>query len=320
MNHTTTTRPSTTRTRTASIWCLIDRSGSMESIREDVVGGFDSFLADQRGGDTTALVTVAQFDTQDPYEIIINRLPVDRVPSIRRAFRPRGGTPLFDAIGSLLDHAERTGRGEDRLIVIITDGQENASRRWDRDALFARIARLRERGWTFVFIGANQDSYTTGRALGFGHGSVSNFVGDAPGAHIACESLSRATREWRSKDSSTRRRDEGRFFGDRKEAEEDLRRRSAAKPRTKKSQGWATGVGCRTHGIAWCPDCKPRETDVIVVAGGSAYHRTVRCQALIEGQRSIERKGGQPSPIQAIRLSTAKAQARSACLVCRPEP
>jgi len=258
MTHTTATKAAgPPRTHTHSIWCLIDRSGSMSSIKDDIVGGFDTFFAGQTEDRNRTLVTVAQFDTQDPYEVIVNREPLDRVPSIRDAFTPRGGTPLFDAIGSLLDHAERVGGGEDRLVVILTDGQENASTRWDRATLFGRISVLRERGWTFVFIGANQDSYAMGAALGFGQGSVSNFAADSTGTRAAYESLGRATQDWRTKDPAARRRDEAEFFGQVKEAEDDLRRRHSSSARVSGARWWSSGVDCRNHGTAWCPVCRP---------------------------------------------------------------
>ena len=67
----------------------------------------------------------------------------------------------------MLDRAEAAGGvGADQLVVVLTDGNENASRRWTRAAIFDRITRLQEQGWTFVFLGANQDSYATGGALG----------------------------------------------------------------------------------------------------------------------------------------------------------
>lgn len=215
-----------TEAGTANIWFLLDRSGSMAAIADDVVGGFDTFVADQRAEAGDATMTLVQFDGHDPHEVLVDAAPLDRVPSIAQRFRPRGNTPLFDAVALLLDRAERArGHDADQLVVIFTDGEENASRVWTREALFDRIARLQDRSWTFVFLGANQDSYAAGWGIGLGAGSVSNYIADDAGVGAAYRGLSRATREWRGKSRAGRSVDAQRFWGDVKEAEDDIRRR-----------------------------------------------------------------------------------------------
>ena len=204
----------------SDIWFLIDRSGSMASIARDVVVGFDQFFASQRstGGDAT--VTVVQFDDHDPHDVLVDAAPLARVHSIAERFEPRGSTPLYDAVGLLLDRAERRGGDDaDQLVVVFTDGGENASRRWTQGTLFARISELRDRGWTFVFLGANQDSYATGGSVGFQAGNVSNYDASPMGVQAACSGLDRTVAEWRGKDRATRRRDKDAFWGGRKEAE-----------------------------------------------------------------------------------------------------
>jgi Mg-chelatase subunit ChlD len=206
-----------------ALWFLLDRSGSMSSIADDVTGGFDQFFAEQRSLGRDLTVTLVQFDGQDPQEVVLDAVDLAAVPTLRGSFQPRGSTPLFDALAQMLDRAEAAGGvGTDQLVVVLTDGYENASRRWTREEIFARITRLQEQGWTFVFLGANQDSYATGRDLGVQAGSTSNFRADRQGVALAYESLGRATREWRGKSRTARDADRGRFWGDRKEAEEVL--------------------------------------------------------------------------------------------------
>jgi hypothetical protein len=205
----------------AEIWFLLDRSGSMEAIARDVVVGFDRFFAEQRQVAGDATVTVVQFDDHDPHDVIVDARPLAEVRSIADRFEPRGATPLYDALGRLLDRVEaRGGDDADQLVVVMTDGMENASRRWDQPTLFRRISDLRDRGWTFVFLGANQDSYEAGGALGVGAGNVSNFAPSADGMAATYSGLSRTVREWRGKDRVQRRRDQDDFWGGRKEAEE----------------------------------------------------------------------------------------------------
>ncbi len=122
----------------------------------------------------------------------------------------------------LLDRAEaRGGAPTDNLVVVFTDGEENSSHVWTRSRLFKRIAELRDRGWTFVFLGANQDSYAEAGSLGIASGSTSNFRPTPSNVASAYVGLSRATREWRGKAAQMRMVDKERFWGDRKEAEED---------------------------------------------------------------------------------------------------
>merc|ERR1711893_194 len=92
----------------------------------------------------------------------------DVAPLTADRFKPRGMTPLFDAVGDTILMAEKA-QTEAELIVVVTfsDGEENASRRHSRKSIFDRIAAKRELGWTFVFLGANQDSYEEGGSLGY---------------------------------------------------------------------------------------------------------------------------------------------------------
>ena len=208
----------------ADIWFLIDRSGSMTSIADDVVTGFDRFFAEQRqiAGDTT--VTIIQFDDETPHDVIVDALLVGKVISIRDLFEPRGMTPLYDAAALLLDRAEaHRGDPDDQLVVIFTDRLENASHQWTHKTLFARINALGSKGWTFVFLGANQDSYATGAQLAMPAGNVSNFRADAQGVAAMTDGLSRSVSEWRRKPRDQRRRDSGQFWGGKREAETVLR-------------------------------------------------------------------------------------------------
>src|SRR5262245_63093084 len=111
---------------------LLDRSGSMSAIRDDVIGGFNQFLREQQGRSGECRMTLVQFDTQAPFEILADAARVHEVPPLDAGrYEPRSGTPLLDALGCLLDHAERRARGrdEDPVVVVFTDGEENSSQR-----------------------------------------------------------------------------------------------------------------------------------------------------------------------------------------------
>ncbi len=213
-------------TSRADIWYLLDRSGSMGSIAEFVVQGFDEFVAEQRKEQGVATMTLVQFDGEDVHDVLIDAEPLDRVRSIAGRFAPRGMTPLYDAIGAMLDraeaHLERSGgEAADQLVVIMTDGMENASQRCTAAEIFQRIERLRKAGWTFVFAGANQDSYATGAALGLAKGSTSNFTASPTSVLATHRGLTRSVREWRGKPRATRLADADDFWGGVKEGEDE---------------------------------------------------------------------------------------------------
>ncbi len=80
---------------------ILDRTGSMESIRDDTIGGFNSFLKDQKNQEGKATLTLVQFDSQDPYEIIHHFSPINEVPELdRRTFVPRASTSLARCDGA----------------------------------------------------------------------------------------------------------------------------------------------------------------------------------------------------------------------------
>src|SRR5262245_59865681 len=128
---------------------LLDRSGSMGAIQNDVIGGFNQFLREQQALPGACRMTLVQFDSQHPFEVLSDAVDVNAVGLLdAQRYRPRGGTPLLDALGQLLDHAERRARGrdEDAVVVVFSDGQENASHAWTRAALFERIEGLKAKG------------------------------------------------------------------------------------------------------------------------------------------------------------------------------
>ncbi len=217
----------------AHIWFLLDRSGSMQPLAAAVVNGFNELIAEQQNmltPDTTATtrLTLAQFDGADPYEELVDNRRLDKVaPLAHAAFAPRGTTPLYDAVGHLLDRADarltkraaKAKPAESQLVVIFTDGHENASQTWTQPEIFARIDQRKADGWTFVFLGANQDSYATGSGLAMDAGNVSNYSPSAAGVGEAFRSVSRSAAAYLRKDDNQRRGDASEFFDGTKEAE-----------------------------------------------------------------------------------------------------
>ena len=118
-------------TNHAHITVVLDRTGSMQDIRDDVIGGFNGFLAAQQAEPIPATLTLVQFDSQDPYEVLHAARPIAQVPPLTaETYVPRASTPLYDAIGrgildleatvARLPEAERPAKV---VFVIVTDGR-----------------------------------------------------------------------------------------------------------------------------------------------------------------------------------------------------
>lgn len=150
---------------------LLDRSGSMQSIKSDTEGGFAAYMEQQREVPKRIEVTLAQFDTD--YELVYANRPLAQVPPLR--LEPRGMTALYDAVGRLITDigAELAGRAEeDRpgtvIVVVLTDGHENSSREWSHAAVKSLITQQQDVWkWNFLFLGANMDAVAIGTEMGF---------------------------------------------------------------------------------------------------------------------------------------------------------
>ncbi len=159
-------------TRT-EIAVVLDRSGSMESVRADTIGGYNAFLDAQVDEAGAVDVTLVQFDNE--YEVVCLRKPVRVAPRLTHdSYIPRGMTALLDAIGRTMEElgarlaatpeAKRPGKV---IFVIITDGAENASHHFSRERVFEMIRhQTAVYQWEFVFLAANQDAIEAGEALG----------------------------------------------------------------------------------------------------------------------------------------------------------
>lgn len=152
------------KAKETEIVVVLDRSGSMQSISQSTVDGFNTFLNEQQNAEGDAYITLVQFD--DRYEMDYKGIPVSEAkPLINgETFSPRGMTALFDAIGKTINELD-TDR--DVVFVIITDGHENASREYKKDAVMKMIEDLeKNKGWYFLFLGANQDAIKAGGNIG----------------------------------------------------------------------------------------------------------------------------------------------------------
>jgi Mg-chelatase subunit ChlD len=180
---------------------ILDRSGSMSGLEADTIGGYNSLLAKQREGEGDVLVSTLLFD--DRTELVHDRVSIAKVEELtNREYYVRGSTALLDAIGGAIHHmgnVHRYAREEDKpartLMVITTDGMENASTRYRLTEVREMIRRQREKyGWEFLFLGANIDAMEEAERMGIGRDYAVRSMGDSVGVslnyHVACEAVS----------------------------------------------------------------------------------------------------------------------------------
>ncbi len=177
---------------------VLDRSGSMESIREDIIGGFNTFLADQQNQPGACTLSLVQFDNQ--YEVVHAAIPIAQAPALTgQTYVPRGSTALLDAVGRTINETRRrigeapeASRPERVVFVIITDGYENASREFTRPQIMEMIEERKEKdGWEFVFLAANQDAIREGGGMGIGAGHAMTFHHSGEGSRAAFAAVSK---------------------------------------------------------------------------------------------------------------------------------
>lgn len=177
-----------------AIQIVVDRSGSMQTIKSDAEGALAAFFKDQANVPGKATVRLSQFDIE--YECVYGSTLVGDVPTY--TLHPRGGTALNDAIGraihefgnelSALDEDARPGVV---TFVIITDGLENSSREFTTSQVKTLVQHQESKwNWKFVFLAANQDAVLTGQDYGFQRGSTMTFNTSRAGTHAVGQSLS----------------------------------------------------------------------------------------------------------------------------------
>ena len=178
---------------------ILDRSGSMAGLEKDTIGGFNAMIEKQKDEPGAAYVSTVLFDNLS--EVIHDRVKLENVPQMtRKEYYVRGCTALLDAVGGAIHHigndhkyAREEDRHEKALIVITTDGMENASRRYTYDKVKAMIRRQKEQyGWEFLFLGANIDAAKEAARFGIDADRTANYHADHTGTAVIYEAVSEA--------------------------------------------------------------------------------------------------------------------------------
>lgn len=188
------------------IICILDRSGSMQALAADTIGGYNSFIERQKQESGAAEVTTVLFD--DQYEKISDAVDLQAVSELTSAeYYARGTTALLDAVGrTIMDTAgkmERDGICPARrrvLVMIMTDGYENASREYTKADVKSLIeATTNAYKWNYIFMGANIDSVAEAGSIGIKAHHAANYSADSKGVDRTFSQMNDVAREVRER-------------------------------------------------------------------------------------------------------------------------
>ena len=178
---------------------ILDRSGSMQGLERDTIGGFNAMIEKQKKVEGEACVSTVLFDHESV--VLHDRVDIrDIRPMTDEEYTVRGCTALLDAIGGAIHHignVHKYARNEDvpekTVFVIITDGMENASRRYTAERVKQMIEKEKTKyGWEFLFLGANIDAVETAKHFGINEKRAVSYRSDSVGTGLNYEVVSEA--------------------------------------------------------------------------------------------------------------------------------
>lgn len=148
---------------------VLDESSSMESCWDETIMGVNSYIKELDSTSEFSYTVTLQKFSSNAGSFVYEAEPVGKIPALdKTTFRPRGNTALLDAIGLGIESAEKLENDEtDIILVIVTDGGENASRRFTTEQIREIVtAKQDNHNWSIIYLGANQDAWSVGNSLG----------------------------------------------------------------------------------------------------------------------------------------------------------
>lgn len=183
---------------------ILDKSGSMAGLEGDTIGGFNSMLRKQQELEGECRITTVLFDNN--YELLHDRIDVRAVsPITETEYNVGGSTALLDAMGRTIKNIAKTQkrtatkyRTQHVMFVIITDGYENASKKYSSDQVKRMVERKTEAfGWEFIYLGANIDAVETAQQMGIRADRAQDFHADDAGIRLSMKVVSEAAADYR---------------------------------------------------------------------------------------------------------------------------
>lgn len=177
---------------------ILDRSGSMNGLERDTIGGFNGMIERQKDEKQNVNVTTVLFD--DQVEVIHDRFPIEIIqPLSEREYYVRGCTALLDAIGEAIEkidnvqkHLPDNYKAEKIIFVITTDGLENSSEHYSYEQIRRMISAKKECGWEFLFLGANIDAGKEAEKIGISRNRSVTYENDSEGVAINFRTVGKA--------------------------------------------------------------------------------------------------------------------------------
>jgi hypothetical protein len=153
-------------TMNTEILVIADESGSMQTLKDDANGGFRNFVDEQKNVDGEARLTLVKFANH--VHQVYQGSALGWVPDLD--LKPRGNTALYDALGLTLnaqrDRIVKEGWANLVIVMVMTDGQENASTEYTKEGIASLVSMAEANGWKFIWMMSNQDAFTTAKSLG----------------------------------------------------------------------------------------------------------------------------------------------------------
>ena len=174
---------------------VIDRSGSMGVIANDAIGGYNTWLEGQKAVPGEANLTLTLFDHEFIVQPTVPLLAAQPLNST--TYVPRGSTALNDAIGQALNRMEARNSAK-AILVVLTDGHENASHEFTTTQIKDRVEKAQARGWQVVYLSADIKAFDHAKAFGVLAGNTVQFTADAAGLRAAYTASATLTRDYRS--------------------------------------------------------------------------------------------------------------------------
>jgi uncharacterized protein YegL len=183
---------------------ILDRSGSMSGLESDTIGGFNALIKKQKKLEGDIAISTLLFD--DHMEWLHDRVALSTIESLTEAsYFVRGTTALLDAIGLALTKMSSVYQtlGPEKptqvMVVIMTDGHENASKEYSLNVIQTLVQTFKEEAkWEFLFLGANIDAMDTGMSMGIDKDRTVNFLADEKGIQTNYSAVENAMHEFRT--------------------------------------------------------------------------------------------------------------------------
>lgn len=191
---------------------IVDKSGSMNTIKNDTIGGVNSFLKSQKEEDGETTITLVLFDSDT--NVVYQSIDIQSAAELtNKTYIPNGSTALYDSLGISLklikkriDELSEEEKPEKVIVAVVTDGVENSSRlvnkeglrKYTKDKIFEKITKLQtDSNYIFLYLGANQDAMQVGTEMGFMSNNTVSYSADSRGITATMDSVNNYTKSFR---------------------------------------------------------------------------------------------------------------------------